>query len=320
MHQYPLSQIGLSRNLKLSQLLIFDRVIETGSILRAANDMGLTQPAVTKVIQELESSLDGALFARSNRGVVPTDLGRVISRRVKSLLAEFRHMTEELDQFRFGTAGHVVVGTLISASAHLLPMAITRLKARAPEVLVTVREGPTAQLFPSLATGELDIVVGRLPEVELPLYDAFPLTHHALFAESLSVVAGSRHQFGPVPVRSLHDLATAPWILPTAESPLRHVVERMFRDAGLALPADMVESLSILTNLGLLLEAPRVAVIPRVAAAQFVRVGLLQILDIGQTASFGTVGYSVRSSKELSPACEAFVECLREVAQASTEV
>jgi len=317
MHRYPLSQIGLSRNLKLSQLLIFDRVMETGSILRAANDMGLTQPAVTKVIQELESSLEGALFARSNRGVVPTDLGRVVGRRVKSLLAEFRHMTEELDHFRFGTAGHVVVGTLISAAAHLLPMAITRLKSRAPEVLVTVREGPTAQLFPSLATGELDIVVGRLPEVELPISDAFPLTHHALFDDSLAIVVGSGHELARSPVASLRDLANAPWILPTTESPLRYSVERMFRQAGLSLPADLIESLSVLTNLGLLLEAPRVAVMPRVAAAQFMRAGLVRILDLPESGSFGTVGYSVRSNKALSPACEAFVECLREVAEAS---
>jgi DNA-binding transcriptional LysR family regulator len=318
MRRYPLSQIGLSRNLKLSQLLIFDRVIETGSILRAANDLGLTQPAVTKVIQELEASLDGTLFARSSRGVAPTDLGRVVARRVKSLLAEFRHMSEELDHFRFGTAGHVVVGTLISASAHLLPAAITLLKARAPEVLVTVREGPTAQLFPALATGELDIVVGRLPEVELPISDAFPLTHHPLFDDSLAVVVGSGHDFARASVESLRDLVDAPWILPTSESPLRLSVERMFRNAGLSLPTNLVESLSVLTNLGLLLEAPRVAVMPRVAASQFVRAGLLRILDIPESGSFGTVGFSVRSNKALSPACEAFVTCLREVAQAST--
>jgi DNA-binding transcriptional LysR family regulator len=319
MHRYPLSQFGLSRNLKLSQLLVFDRVMETGSIQRASHDMGLTQPAVTKVIQELESSLEGELFARSSRGVVPTDLGRVVGRRIKSLLAEFRHMSEELDHFRFGTAGHIVVGTLIAASAHLLPMAITRMKARAPNVLITIREGPTAQLFPSLATGELDIVVGRLPEAELPISDAFPLKHHALFDDSLAVVVGSRHEIGYTHITSLRDLASLPWILPTKDSPLRYSVERMFRQAGISLPTDIVESLSVLTNLGVLLESPRVAVMPCVAAKQFIRAGLLLILDIPESGSFGTVGYSVRENKELSPACEAFVECLRQVARTSVE-
>ncbi|MFM0005110.1 LysR substrate-binding domain-containing protein [Paraburkholderia dipogonis] len=314
MRQYPLSQIGLSRNIRLSQLLIFDRVMETGSILHAANEMGLSQPAVTKVIQELEQSLQGALFSRSNRGVIPSDLGRVVSRRVKSLLAEFRHMSEEVDEFRFGAAGHIVVGTLISASAHLLPAAITLLKARSPSVLVTVREGPTAQLFPSLATGEIDLVIGRIPEGDLPLSDAFPLTHHTLYEDLLAVVVGAEHDLASAPISSLNDLARTPWILPTLESPLRRAVERMFRGAGLELPTDLVESMSIFTNLGLLLDSPRVAIMPQVAALQFVRYGLLKILNIRETGSFGAVGFSVRSGKPLTPASEIFIACLREVA------
>lgn len=315
MQQRSLSPIGLSRSLKLSQLLVFDSVLETGSILRAAHEMSLSQPAVTKIIQELEASFQGALFRRSNRGVVPTDLGHLVGRRVKSLLAEFRHMSEEVDQFRFGGAGHVVVGTLISASARLLPAAIAKLKAQSPDVLVTVKEGPTTLMFPSLATGELDIVVGRLPELELPLSDAFPVTHHALFEDSLAVVVGSEHDVAQAPDTSLRDLATMPWILPTTESPLRVAVEGMFRAAGLPLPSDLVESLSVLTNLGLLLDAPRIGVMPHVAASQFVRSGLLRILNIHETGSFGTVGYSVRAKKLLSPACEAFIACLRAVAK-----
>lgn len=51
------SEIGLSRRIKASQLVIFDRVVETGSILRAANELQMTQPSVTKVVQELESSM-----------------------------------------------------------------------------------------------------------------------------------------------------------------------------------------------------------------------------------------------------------------------
>jgi DNA-binding transcriptional LysR family regulator len=99
MQHHAMTELGLSRRLRLSQLFIFDRVVETGSIMRTANDLSMTQPAVTKIIQELESSFDGALFARSNRGVVPTELGRLLSRRVKSLLGELRYMTEELNEF-----------------------------------------------------------------------------------------------------------------------------------------------------------------------------------------------------------------------------
>jgi DNA-binding transcriptional LysR family regulator len=292
--------------------MIFERVLETRSVVRAANEMRLTQPAVTKVIHELESCFDGALFARSNRGVVPTELGLLLGRRVKSLMAELRYMTDELNDFRLGTSGHVIVGTLISASARLLPTAIAMLKARTPNVLVTVREGTTAHLFPALATGDLDIVVGRLPERELPIASAFPLTHEALFDESLCVVVGKGYGPAPAGVTHLSDLVDSPWILPTPDSPARLSAEHLFRAAGLALPTDIVESLSLLTNIGLLLDTPRIALMPRVAAQQFEDAGLLRILDLPESGAFGTVGFSVRSHKELSAACQAFVECLRE--------
>ena len=78
-----------------------------------------------RAIQELESYFDGPLFSRSNRGVMPTDLGVLLGRRVKSLMAEFRYMTDEVNDFRLGTSGHVIVGTLIAASARLLYMSRT---------------------------------------------------------------------------------------------------------------------------------------------------------------------------------------------------
>lgn len=311
MQANPLSEISLIRRLKLSQLMIFERVLETRSVVRAANEMRLTQPAVTKVIHELESCFDGELFQRSNRGVVPTELGLLLGQRVKSLMAELRYMTDELNDFRLGTSGHVIVGTLISASARLLPLAIAKLKARTPNVLVTVREGTPAHLFPALATGDVDIVVGRLPERELPIASAFPLTHEVLFEESLCAVVGGK---GGVAEGASHlaDLVGSPWIFPTPDSPARRAVEQLFRDAGLALPTDIVESLSLLTNIGLLLETPRIAFMPRVAARPFVEAGLLRVVDLPEMGAFGTVGFSVRSNKVLSAACGGFVECLRE--------
>jgi DNA-binding transcriptional LysR family regulator len=229
-------------------------------------------------------------------------------------------MTDELNDFRLGTSGHVIVGTLISASARLLPRAIAKLKARTPNVLVTVREGTPAHLFPSLATGDVDIVVGRLPERELPIASAFPLTHEPLFDESLCVVVGGRGEARvPAHVAHLAELMSYPWILPTPDSPARLAAEHLFRAADLPMPTDIVESLSLLTNIGLLLETPRVALMPRVAASQFADAGLLRILDLPEAGAFGTIGYSVRSNKEQSAACRAFIECLREAAQAERQ-
>lgn len=313
MRSLPWTALNLGRKLKFHQLQVFDRVLETGSLVRAANETGLTQPAVSKIVHELEACFEGPLFVRSNRGMQPTELGELLGHRVKSLMAELRYLTDEVNAFSAGTSGHVIVGTLISAAADLLPRTIAMLKERTPGVLVTVREATTAQLFPALASGDLDIVVGRLPERSLPVANAFALTHEILFNESLSVIGGKRH-WTHLPDRvPLAELREGAWILPVPESPSRLAAERLFYDAGLALPEDVVESLSVLTNIGLMLETPRVALMPRAAATPFVESGLLRVLADTMSGSFGDVGYSLRADKSPSPACARFVACLREV-------
>jgi len=126
----PLTDVML-RRLKLKPLLIFDRVLSSSSIAGAARELNLTQPAVTKAIQELEADLDVALFERTNRGVTPTCYGNLLGTRVKTVIAELRYLTDELNTFRTGDSGHVIIGTGISASARLLPQAITETQATA---------------------------------------------------------------------------------------------------------------------------------------------------------------------------------------------
>lgn len=312
MYNSPLSTITLSRKLKFNQLMVFELVLETGSFVRAANVMGLTQPAVTKAIYDLESFIGAPLFERSNRGVTPTELGVMLGRRAKSLIAEMRYMSEEVNAFKTGEAGHVIVGTLISASAKLLPRTIVKLLQATPGVAITVREGNTAHLFPSLATGDLDIVVGRLPEQELPLAHAFPLTHETLFKESFCAVVGKHHALADRRDLQMADLMQEEWIFPLPESPSYNAVEKLFRNTSLGFPPHHVKSLSTLTNIGLLLETQMIALMPRAAALQFADAGILAILDLPTEADFGDVGFSIRADKAVNPACRNFIRCLRE--------
>ena len=108
-------------------------------------------------------------------------------------------------------------------------------------------------------------------------------------------------------------LTGASWIPPTPDSPARLAAEHLFRARGRPLPTDIVESLSILTNIGLL-RAPYVALMPRTAARQFSDAGLLRILDLPEMGAFGTVGYTLRLHREPSAACRTFIACLRDAA------
>ncbi|WP_411753742.1 LysR substrate-binding domain-containing protein [Serratia sp. (in: enterobacteria)] len=316
---FTVSDMILNR-LKLRPLLIFDRVLRNQSIARAARELNLTQPAVTKAIRELEQQLDTVLFNRNNRGVTPTDCGILLGERVKSVIAELRYLTDELNTFKGGVVGHVVVGTQISASARLLPRAILLLKARAPKILVTVQEGPQDYLFPALANGELDVVVGRLPELDTPLTARMALSHRALYRNSLGVVAGSHHPLVNMVDLNLQHFAEWPWILPPIDSPARRVADQFFKESGLPIPENIVESLSLLTNVNLLVDSSFLGLMPTAAARRFIAAGLLIQLPLGDVGPPAEVGFSVREDKPLTPACRQLIECLKLAVQQDNEL
>lgn len=311
---FSINDMVLNR-LKLRPLLVFDRVLRCQSIARAARELNLTQPAVTKAIRELELQLDTELFRRSNRGVSPTEYGLLLGERVKSVIAELRYLTDELNTFKGGISGHVVVGTQISASSSLLPRAILQLKAQAPKLLITIREGPQDYLFPALATGELDLVVGRLPDADDIYTRKLPLRHQPLYRNSLCIVAGSHHPLLAATAPALPALQHWPWIVPPPDSPARRVAEQFFADAGLAMPENLLESLSLLTNVNLLVESDCLGLMPLQAARRFETVGLLAILPLGEVGPPAAVGYSVRHDKPLTPAARKLIDYLKQVGQ-----
>lgn len=263
--------------------MAFEQVVESGSILAASRELAMTQPAVSKSIHELEAQLGAPLFVRGKRGVSLTEFGRLFERHAKTMLAELRYLAEDLNAAQSGSAGHVIVGTLIVASTALLPEAITRLRRSAPDVAVTVRVGLNAMLFPALVRGELDVVVGVLPQdgpAGLHDPDGSRLAHVPLYDEALCAVVGSAHPLARRRRIELAELQALDWIVPTPDSVAYPSVRAFFDDAGLAMPKRLVESVSILTNLALLASNPMVALMPRSAAEQFARAGALAVLPV----------------------------------------
>ena len=314
---------SLVRSLKLQQLVVFEQVVDAGTILAASRELAMTQPAVSKSIQELERHLGELLFARGRRGVVLTEFGREFERHAKTLLADLRHLAEGVDAWRTGTAGHVVVGTLITASTTLLPDAIVHLRRSAPDVTIEVKIGSNATLFPALMRGDVDIVVGFLPTLAAsPLRgpDRRRLAHVPLYDEALCIVTGrsqsaaSRRKPSP---RSLRDLHPMEWILPTPDSAAYGAACALFDDEGLPLPSRVVYSVSILTNIGLLTRSAMVGLMPHSAAEPFEKAGLVSILPLGAIGTVGTVGYTMRADRPANATLARLVDALHAAGEPS---
>ncbi len=316
----PHSGSSLSRRLRLAQLSIFEQVIESGSILAASRELAMTQPAVSKSMRELEEQLGGQLFVRGKRGVALTEFGRVFARHARSMLTGLQDMADGLNAWQTGATGRVVVGAMLSATAALLPEAISRLREVAPDVVVTVRVGPNSVLFPTLARAELDLMVGFLPaNASTATQEAAPgtrLMHVPLYDEGMSVVVGPGHPLArraKVRVAELHRLE---WIVPTPDAVAYPAVRAFFEREGLGMPRRLVESVSILTNLGLLTRRPMVALMPQSVATRLAAAALVVVLPLPGVGPFSTVGYTRRAGRVPNTAMQHLIDALHEAGDA----
>jgi DNA-binding transcriptional LysR family regulator len=301
----------IARKFRLRHLELIAEIYDCRSILKASKRLSLSQPTLTKALQDVETTLGLRLFERSNRGIEPTEYGEIFARHAKVLLAQLRHAAEELENLRVGYSGKVTVGTLLAASASILPDAIVLLKNERPGVAISVIVGTYDILMPALLAGDLDMVLGRLPTEG----HSRALVYEEFYAEPTCIVVRRGHPLTRKRRLTLRELANQPWLLPLPETALHRQIERAFIDAGTTLPKNVIESVSILTNRVLLRKSDCVGVMPYHVALDDVEHGLLAILPVKLKSLESPVGVIVRAPGDLPPAASALRECLRTAAK-----
>ncbi len=299
--------------LKLRQLRLLIAVGRHGSILHAARELNLSQPAATKLIKDLEIDFDVLLFERTNRGVIPTEAGAALIRGGQLIFSQIGVTTQELEDIAGGNAGRIVVGTLLAASARLLPEAIAHVLAQRPSLVIKVVEGTNEVLMPRLRSGELDLVVGRLPL----LRHRSDLSQIALMQGRIALVVRAGHPLLGRGALGFEDLRGLAWILPPSDTTLRRQIDQFFVDEGQYVPPSIVESVSFVTNRALLAGSDMICAMPAELALGDPG-GALAELPIPLPFGDGPVGASYRTGTSLPPAAAALLEALREVAQSSS--
>jgi DNA-binding transcriptional LysR family regulator len=300
----------LETHLSLRHLTLIDAIAREGTLLRASQSVGLTQSAVTKALQEAEASVQTRLFDRTNRGVHPTQAGEVLVAHARLVLTQLRHAGQELADLRSGSGGRVAVGVLVSAAVSILPNAIAAVRNLRPNLAVKVIEGTNDVLMPQLRAGELDLVIGRLPAFS----SGSCIAEETLCDDYAQIVVRKGHPLVQRQGLTLADLTDQPWILPRQETSLRRQVEEGFRQMGLRPPANIVESVSILTNRALVLSADYLVVWPVQLARFEADLGLVQALDIPLPTTRRPIGISTRRDARLSPAAATLIAALRQAA------
>lgn len=220
-------------SIKLHQLRAFVDVTRQGSIRAASRASGLSQPAVTKAIQELEQVLGARLFIRRQQGVVLTDIGENFFKHASLVLEELRVAQEDIQQ-RLGLAGgRVNIGVGGSVARTIMPKVITQFHREYPNVKVRIVEGQLVSMIPELRQGELDFTINTYDESHLDN----ELTYERLMQREYKVVVRKGHPCEGA--RSLAELQHCDWTMPTPKGSYYRLLHDLFGNMGMA-PAIVV--------------------------------------------------------------------------------
>ncbi|MDA0707395.1 MAG: LysR substrate-binding domain-containing protein [Proteobacteria bacterium] len=301
---------GLSvwiRRLKLRHLTVLVAISQHGSLTAAATALGISQPAVSKWLADIEAAIGVQLFIRGRR-LRATSYAKVLLHHAERMLGEARRMHEEVEAVHGGASGIVRIGAMMVAAPELLPRVVTRLRLKDSALRIVVIEDIAVGLWPRFERNELDLLVGRLDEYVLS--QGFPL--ESLYMDPYCVIAGPHHALARKRRPTWAEAALYPWVLPPAPTPLRRAVDLTFADAGLPAPRPWLESVSFTTNQVILRESDCLGVISRSAARYYQSLGVLKALHLELTSGIGSVGMMWRDAQP-SPNVARVIDALRTV-------
>jgi LysR family pca operon transcriptional activator len=296
----------LDQRLKLHHLRAVEAIVAQRSILKAAAVIGVSQPALTKTLREMEDILQQRLFDRLPRGVRPTAAGNLLAESARRILVELRRLDEMLDHIADPEGGTVALGTLPVAATAVLPGALTRLKREHPGITVRLQQGRTEELLPMLAAGEIDLIVGRLYAPATP--DGFP--REPLWEEPISILARADHPVFAQRNPTLAELRRYDLVLPTVSQRVGQEIETLLEMLALQ-PNASLRSSSYGFIREMLHATDMISVMPRLMMVGDLLRGTLRVVPLPIPAPPRPAGLILSRDRPLPPAGQVFVACLR---------
>jgi DNA-binding transcriptional LysR family regulator len=228
--------------MELRQLRHFISVARHGNLHRAAEELHLSQQALSASIARLEQDIGATLLVRSAHGVELSPFGETLLPRALSIVNEARFARTELQGMADATHGHVRAGVGAFFAQDVFPESLIRFVAEYPRVDITIVEATSADLYIALQRGELDFVVST-PAAEVDIPSQFEAEY--LFETRDAVYVRRTHPLADRSDVSLRDLKDYPWIMSArfGNHPAR--LENSYRALGLAPPAQIIRTDSV---------------------------------------------------------------------------
>ncbi len=278
----------IDTRIRFRHLRTFIEAARQNSIGKAAQVLGVTQPAVTKTIRELETILGKQLFEKHGRGVQVSPYGEVFLRHAGASVAALQQGVDSLDRSFAGDP--VRIGALPTVSARIMPHAMIRFLSEGTKSPVKIVTGENQVLLDQLRLGTLDLVIGRLAAPEKMTGLAFEY----LYSEQVRFTVRAGH---PLLGDDHFDFARIrhfPILMPPDGSVIRPFVDRYLLAHGMAQLPHAIETVSDSFGRAFVEQTDAIWVISEGVVARDVAIGRLANLPLDTTETSGAVGLTTR--------------------------
>ena len=307
----------IDQRLKLRELQVLSTVIECGSMVRAANHLHMSQPAVSAAIANLEAALGVRLVDRSPRGVEPTIYAQALLKRGRVAFDELRQGLRDVEFLLDPTVGEVRVGCPENLAAGFVPAIIDRLSQFHPRVVVHVVTAQTGtQEFRELRERNVDLMLGR----QFTAIADDDINTDVIGEDHFFVAAGAQSPWTRRRKISLADLVGEPWILNPSDNVIGAYFADVFRRHALELPARRVVTFSLDVRMHLLATGRYLTVLSGATLHFNAERWSLSPLPIDLKLPTMPLAIFTLKGRTISPVAGAFIEHMQAIVKAGFRI
>jgi DNA-binding transcriptional LysR family regulator len=300
----------VERRLKLRELRILLATARTGSMAKAAVELGISQPNVSKAISDLEHTFGVRLLDRGSHGVEPTAYGVALIKRGIAVFDELRYAVKDVAFLADPTSGELRIGCSDFA-ASTVGVAIDRISRRHPRITFEVVSASAITLQGELKRRNIEGFVAIFEEsLNKDDFEA-----ELLYDDPLVVVADIHHRLARRRSIKLAELVNEPWALPPANTPSGSYVRTAFEQNGLSVPHRLVNTYSHVLRHHLVATAGFITVLPKSMLEVMAKSLSLQALSVDIPEARRTMAIVILKQRTLSPVAKLFIETVRAVAK-----
>lgn len=303
----------VNRRLRLRDLTIFLAVAEHRSMSKAAVQLAVSQPVVSKAIANIEQTFGVALLDRLPRGVEPTLYGRALIRRGVAVFYELRQSVKDIEFLADPTAGEIRIGGTLPLVAGIIPAVAERLVRQHPRLIIDVVEGDFAALQRALRQREIDLFIGRAPAS----MSEDDLVSEALFDDRLVVVSGSRNKWARAQKIKPSALRQERWVLPSPGTVGAAMVAEALQTMYETPPRATITTSSMAMMIHLLNSGGFLAVLPASTVLLSAGHQPLKALPVAFPNQPRSTIITTLKARTLNPAASLFIEAARAIAKSS---